>query len=212
VAHHHGFFKRIGHKAFSAQGIKHLERSHFGHIAQAGKVLIPVATAVVTAYAGQAAGEGFAIAATRGQQQLYRASYRDKYRGKLNRHEQSQKARAQANRTLKYSQAGLLAGGIGGAAIGGTLSASSFGSLLGQGAKYGAQYLASRRSGQVQFSADGGGADLSVDQPGIYQSGAPGAPEFSSGSFSPGSGSSGGGSGTLLAFGLIAWGLSKKAA
>lgn len=98
------------------KSIKRIGRKVAAVHAKVGKVAIPVAAGVATYFAGPVAGEGVAYLGTRVQKKAAEAGYRGSNK-ELTGHERSQKARAIANRTFKYSQIGIGAGAMASAAV-----------------------------------------------------------------------------------------------
>jgi len=153
---------RVTKKPFTEAGV----RQHLSHVTKAGKVAIPLAGAIVTYYAGAAAGEAFLYGATRLQQKTAAASMRG--HSSMTSHERSQKARAIANRTFKYGQVGVLAGGIASAAVAAAAPGATTGSvaaktLLGQG---GSSLLGVGQSQATSVLGPRGGSEMVYDEVG----------------------------------------------
>lgn len=115
---------KVTEKPFTKKGI----RSQLGVLTKVGKVAIPVVSAAVTYFAGPVVGEAFAYGGTRLQQQTSRASLRGKG---LSSHVINQKSRAIANRTFKYSQYGIGAGGLVSGAVAAASGTGSLSTVLG---------------------------------------------------------------------------------
>ena len=113
------FFKR------AKKAVKKVYRARLKIHAKVSKVAIPVVATAATIWLGPVAGAAVAGAGRAIQKPLLQKTYQ--WKGGMTDHQASQKARADANRTLKYAMMGVAAGAAGA----GVYAAASGGNVLG---------------------------------------------------------------------------------